>query len=117
MALTAAQSIDRLSGIDTTDDLRDLISQLDVTGTASGVTVLYSGGDSGSIVNTLVGQGEDIRIIDATEAAQFLDLNENTADTIEKLNELINDLDVSGENGTTMLFSGSGTRDIIQSCH
>jgi hypothetical protein len=79
MALTASQAIDRLSGIDTPGELRELISQLDVTGESSGVTILYSGGDSWSIVNKLVEQGEDIRIIDGTEAAQFLDLNENTA--------------------------------------
>ncbi|MCG8066906.1 MAG: hypothetical protein JAY84_03520, partial [Candidatus Thiodiazotropha taylori] len=39
----------------------------------------------------------------------------NTIDTIEKLTELINDLDVSGTDGTTMLFSGANTRDIAQS--
>jgi hypothetical protein len=56
MSLTAAQATDRLSGVETPDELRELISQLDVTGKTSGVTVLYSGGDSWNLVNTLVEQ-------------------------------------------------------------
>jgi hypothetical protein len=43
MSLTAADAIQRLSRIESEEDLRGLISQLDVKG-ADGITVLYSGG-------------------------------------------------------------------------
>lgn len=50
------------------EDLRSLINQLDITDTG-GVTMLYSGGNSSTIVDTLVEQGENLRTIGETEAA------------------------------------------------
>lgn len=76
MSITSEQAIGRLSGIETVEDLRDLISHLDVTGQGN-VTVLYSGGNSRGTVNTLVSQGEDIRIVDNTEAGRFHNLRIN----------------------------------------
>jgi Ca2+-binding RTX toxin-like protein len=86
MSITAETANELLSGIDTAEKLRDLISQLDVTGSGD-VTVLYSGGDSWEIVSTLVDQGENIRIVDRTEAADFLDIDTNDA-LLEKLDDI-----------------------------
>jgi hypothetical protein len=47
--------------------------------------------------------------------AEQANLRLNSIHTIEQLNELINNLDVSGTSGMTMLFSGAGARDIAQS--
>ncbi|MEW8030130.1 MAG: hypothetical protein AB2806_20640, partial [Candidatus Thiodiazotropha sp.] len=78
MAITAAEAISRLADIDTVEALRALIGELDVTATGD-VTMLYSGGGSRSIVDTLVEQGENLRTIGETQAARFLNLESNNA--------------------------------------
>lgn len=61
--------------------LRTLVSQLDITSTGS-VTVLYSGAlengvSAGDLARGIASQ-DNVRILDNTEAAKFLDLGQNT---------------------------------------
>ncbi|WP_459873704.1 hypothetical protein, partial [Endothiovibrio diazotrophicus] len=91
MGLTAEQAISRLGDVGSIEELRSLISQLDLSSSGS-TTVLYSGtlqgGESArDAVLVLESVGSDIRIIDNTEAAAFLDYDENTifADKLEEL--------------------------------
>ena len=58
-----------------------------------GITILYSRGVSRGVVNTLVSQRENIRIVDTTEAADFLDLDANPA-LEAKLRELFRNSDL-----------------------
>lgn len=78
MDLTAAQANALLEGIETEDDLRNLVERLDVTAEGK-VTVLYSGKvNSGvhsvDVVQAMLSAGDDVRVIDKTEAAAFLDI-------------------------------------------
>ncbi|MCG7867205.1 MAG: hypothetical protein JAY74_12655 [Candidatus Thiodiazotropha taylori] len=78
MTITAAEANARLGDIHTVEALRALIDELDITA-AGDVTMLYSGGESTRLVETLVDQGESLRTIGATEAADFLNVRTNTA--------------------------------------
>ncbi|WP_307188955.1 calcium-binding protein, partial [Massilia sp. Root335] len=80
MILTSAQAISLLNtnpdAYITLDSLRALATQVDVSATGK-VTVLYSGPiapgiSSTGIINGMLANGEDIRVIDNTEAAKFL---------------------------------------------
>ena len=53
MALTAAEANAQLGNIETPEELRDLIRQLDVSAPGD-VTVLYSGGDGLAITSKVV---------------------------------------------------------------
>jgi hypothetical protein len=82
MALTVQQANQALANVTTTDQLRSLINQLSIE--ASGkTTILYSGVSTtndmvsnSQIIQGMLRNGEDIRIIDKTEAAKFLQLND-----------------------------------------
>ncbi|MCU7923329.1 MAG: hypothetical protein KZQ88_11620, partial [Candidatus Thiodiazotropha sp. (ex Dulcina madagascariensis)] len=110
MSLTAAEAISRLDGIETVEALRDLINQLDISATGD-VTMLYSGGNSGTIVNALINQGENLRTIGETEAADFLNLDNNPALRI-KLDELFPgaDPDIHGSASNQFL---DGAVDVV----
>ncbi|GAB6142171.1 hypothetical protein JCM14076_29000 [Methylosoma difficile] len=117
MALTVEQANARLNSITTPDGLRNLISELDVTGHGS-TTLLYSNSLSGDVeartlANQLADQNADIRIVDNTEAAKFLDYDKNSA-LASKLEELFGeDFKARGSEGNKFLFGtydASGTR-------
>ena len=91
MAYTMEQANALLANIQTEAELRALVSQLDITSTGK-VTVLYSGmvADtiySGSLIQSMVTNGEDIRVLDMTEASKFLDWKNNDAfaDALERV--------------------------------
>ena len=75
MGLTAAEATAKLANITNVEGLRDLIAQLDVSGSGS-VTLLYSSAD-GEIIADLAAD-PSIRTINTTEAYDFLDLKQNT---------------------------------------
>jgi hypothetical protein len=91
MALTAAEANALLANVTTADELRALIAQVDISASGS-TTVLYSGGVPGGeaaidVVRSMWDQGADVRIIDNTEAAKFLDYDGNPtlADKLEQI--------------------------------
>ncbi|MEW8030127.1 MAG: calcium-binding protein [Candidatus Thiodiazotropha sp.] len=110
MTITAAEANARLSNINTIGELRALINELDITETGN-VTMLYSGGNSRRMVETLVDQGESLRTIGETEAADFLDARNNSIfrqklmDLFEGANPLI-----PGSASNQFLY---GTVDIV----
>ena len=93
MTLTAQQAIERLPGITTKEELRMLINQLDITATGT-TTILYSGEtasgvQTNDIIQAMLRNGEDIRVIGTTEAAKFLNVDPNVpACNEEFLNKL-----------------------------
>lgn len=75
MAYTLEQANAILADINSEAELRNLISQLDVSATGS-VTVLYSGPigngvSSTDIVKSMLANGEDIRVIDLNHPLVF----------------------------------------------
>jgi hypothetical protein len=84
MSLTLQQANQALANVTTADELRSLINQLSVESDPSGkVTILYSGWSTtndmvsnSQIIQAMLKNGEDIRIIDNTDAAKFLQLND-----------------------------------------
>jgi Ca2+-binding RTX toxin-like protein len=97
MALTENQAIQQLldnpAAFTTKESLLGLVNQLSVE--ASGkVTVLYSGSlgqdafgksvSAGAVIENLVGRGADIRVVDKTEAAKFLN-NEVFRETVQRV--------------------------------
>lgn len=85
MALTAQQANDALNGVNTVDQLRDLINQLSIEADGK-TTILYSGNtadgvSNAQIVQGMLNNGDDIRVIDKTEAAKFLDLYDRDSPT------------------------------------
>ena len=81
MSITAAPANAQLVGITTLEELRALISQLDIS-SAGTTTVLYSGGVPGGggardAALAIAAQDSTVRIIDSTEAAKFLDWENN----------------------------------------
>lgn len=89
MGLTKAQAIERLDKVATADELRQLIRELDTTGTGT-TTLLWSGiaGEHDISVHTPVLAQEiassiqksdpNIRTVGTTEAGKFLDLDMNS---------------------------------------
>ncbi|MGQ0597916.1 S8 family serine peptidase [Aquabacterium sp.] len=85
---TIAEATARLASITTEAQLLGLINELSVNATGK-VTLLYSGAfgtdangskvKSGDVVTKLLNDGADIRVIDKTDAAKFLDIRENLA--------------------------------------
>lgn len=81
MAYTLAEANIEAATINTEAKLRALISQLDVTSSGS-VSVLYSGDmkdrtKTHTLIQTMLGSGDALRIVDNTEAAKFLNWEEN----------------------------------------
>jgi Ca2+-binding RTX toxin-like protein len=81
MTISIAQAKAALANITTFDQLRALIAQLDTTGTGT-QTILYSGGfgggvDSRGVANAIADSNPNIRIVDKTDAAKFLNLDDN----------------------------------------
>jgi hypothetical protein len=102
MSLTFTQANAQLAAVTTADQLRTLIAQVDIFATGS-TTVLYSGklpngNDAGDVTRAMLAQGADIRILDTTDAAKFLDLNQNP-DLLNKLKQIFGD--EPGIRGTT----------------
>ncbi|TBW48113.1 tandem-95 repeat protein, partial [Marinobacter halodurans] len=126
MTLTADQAtrilIDNPSEYSTPESIRDLISQLDVRGSGT-TTLLYSGPLSdGSSTNPLVQamavENSALRIVDNTEAAKFLDLNNSVlVEALEntfgdspfergtEANKFLFDVDYNGQPGAWALTS------------
>ena len=99
MTLTAQQAIEMLPGITTKEELRILINQLDITATGT-TTILYSGEtasgvQTNDIIQAMLRNGEDIRVIGTTEAAKFLFVGPNDPTYneafVRKLEQLLGD--------------------------
>lgn len=117
MNYTANQAVELLmrrpDQFQTTDALRDLISKIDITGQGN-VTYLYSGAitpnlRAENLAQSLALKGENIRIINMTEAALFLDLDSNTvfAEVLERVlgkNEKGSDPSVRGTPANRFLY-------------
>lgn len=85
--LTAAAATELIADVKTLDQLRALIAQIDLTSSGK-VTILYSGfsgiaQDEGSpllrgvdLVHSMINANEDIRVVDKTEVAKFLNIRE-----------------------------------------
>ena len=91
MAYTVEQVNMLLAKVNTEGELRSLIEQLDVEVTGR-VTLLYSGPIGGGasaadVVEAMVAQNEEVRVIDKTEAARFLDIDRNEVleDTLRRI--------------------------------
>ncbi|WP_221064414.1 calcium-binding protein [Methylomagnum ishizawai] len=109
-----------LDSINTEAELKALVSQLDVSATGK-VTVLYSGNIngtySGTIIKSMLSSGEDIRVLDNTQASKFLDIydpaNQNLklVDTLKRI--FGDDPYAVGSSANQFLFGisdASGTR-------
>jgi hypothetical protein len=78
MVLTAQQANQELAKVTTVDQLRNLINQLSIEAEGK-TTILYSGSTANGVSNAdiiqgMLRNGDDIRVIDNTEAEKFLDL-------------------------------------------
>jgi hypothetical protein len=122
MALTAQQANQELAKVTTVDQLRNLINQLSIEAEGK-ITILYSGSTANGVSNAdiiqgMLRNGDDIRVIDKTEAAKFLQVNDKLPgyndDLAEKLTILFgDDGSVRGKPGNKFLFGdkdASGTR-------
>ena len=83
MSLTSQQAIAQLSAVSTPTALRNLINEIDVTGTGS-ITLLNSGDikigtHSAVVAANMAIANPQLRYIGSTEAARFLDITGNTA--------------------------------------
>jgi len=81
MGLSSTEANAQLAGINTIEELRELISRIDVTATGN-VTVFYSGDADngqkfGDISRHLEAAQGDMRILDNTEVARFLNIQTN----------------------------------------
>lgn len=117
MPLTAALASAQLAEVTTVAQLRALIAQVDIAATGT-VTVFYSGAmpDGGRAIDVardLASQAASVRIIDNTEAAQFLNLDVNLA-LRAKLDALVGgDPSLPGTASNRFLYGtydASGTR-------
>lgn len=117
MAYTLEQANTLLAGISTEAELRNLISQLDINATGQ-VTILYSGRVSGGvssrdIIKGMLSNGDDIRVLDQTEAARFLDMERNTVFT-DALKRIFHDNpSTPGSTANQFLNGTKGAWDII----
>ena len=91
MAITADHANQLLNSISSEEQLRDLISQLDVSATGD-VTILYSGDvtdtiRSSDIINSMINSGQSVRVIDNTQAYDFLQVqtNQTLNDTLVRI--------------------------------
>lgn len=91
MSISYIDAVKLLKDVTTWGELREIINQLDVVGSGT-KTVLYSGDFSGSvsahgITLALSKSNSDIRIVDNTAAAKFLDFERNAAllEVLERL--------------------------------
>lgn len=116
MDISSAEANAELPGIKSEAELRALISRLDVQAQGS-VTVLYSGRltpdiTSTEIINGMLSAGEDVRVLDKTEAFKFLDVysersrNQQLIETLERVFE--SDPLESGTKANQFLFGTIG---------
>ena len=95
MDISLAEANALLEHAQSADDLRDIVRRLAVRADGA-LTILYSGQTaegvwSSDVVNGLMKAGEDIRVLDNTEAFRFLDIfspdkaNRPLADALERL--------------------------------
>jgi len=80
MALTAQQANQELAKVTTVDQLRNLINQLSIEAEGK-ITILYGGSTANGVSNAdiiqgMLRNGDDIRVIDKTEAAKFLQVDD-----------------------------------------
>jgi hypothetical protein len=121
MALTMQEANVLLDNVHTEAELRNLLDQLDINSEGK-TTVLYSGNvaegiGSGDIIKGMLANGDNVRVIDTTEAAKFLDifsdLNKNQK-LIDKLENIFGtDPTIKGTAGNQFLFGqfdSNGTR-------
>ena len=109
--LTAQQAVQLLKSdptkYATPEALRNLVSQLSVESTGK-VTVLYSGKVGGTssnvIVEAMIAQGEDIRVINKTPAAMFLDSDAFLEAVAKTFNTDVNALKTSGTPSNNFLY-------------
>jgi len=91
MTITSAQATAMLADIGSVEDLRQLIRKIDVSSTGS-PTIFFSGessnGDSFGEAASALGREHDSRIIQKSEIAKFLDV-ENNVLLSSKLEELV----------------------------
>ncbi len=83
MPLTAAQASNLLADVSTPEQLRALIAQIDIFDSGT-TTVFFSGelpngGTARAVAEELARQDPNVRILNETEAARFLDLRTNSA--------------------------------------
>lgn len=106
MGLTKDEANALLGNISTVEELRDLIFRLDLS-TPGSITLLYSGAvideslggptqvNSRDIVRSMLARGDDIRLVDNTEAAKFLSVNQHNEgfnlELIEALEKIFDD--------------------------
>lgn len=81
MSITMEQANELIKLVNSEAELRNLVSQLDVSASGS-VTILYGGRlsngvHSTNIVTNLIENGQDIRVLDNIEASKFLDFDTN----------------------------------------
>ncbi|MCD8460356.1 calcium-binding protein [Xylella taiwanensis] len=119
MSLTAEQANALLDSITTKEQLRDLINQLDINSGGS-TTVLYSGNtvnglDNFQILQGMLHNGDDIRVIDNTEAAKFLNVtpgDPNRNDVLEeKLQQIFGDDPNERNSRSNQFLFGERTAD------
>ncbi len=92
MARTAAESIAALNDVSSIEELRQLISEIDIVSDGS-PTVFFTGTDAdglphGHTAQGLAEQADHLRVIQHTEIAQFLDLDMNPT-LRRKLQEIV----------------------------
>ena len=95
MDISSAEANALLTEAKSEDDLREIVGRLDVSADGK-LTILYSGKAaeevwSTDVINGLLKSGEDIRVLDKTEAFRFLDIyspdraNHHLFDTLERI--------------------------------
>lgn len=110
--LSAAEAIELLrsnpGAYSTPDALKALAAQVDIS-TSGSVTVIYSGSSAGgisahSIVQGMIFNGDDIRVIDRTPAAAFLESLDFRAAAARAFGASLGDLDIRGTPVNTWLY-------------
>ena len=95
MDISSAEANALLTEAKSEEDLREIVGRLDVSADGK-LTILYSGKAaeevwSTDVINGLLKSGEDIRVLDKTEAFRFLDIyspdraNHHLFDTLERI--------------------------------
>ena len=122
MTITAIQAIQRLienpSSYSTTDKLLDLVKQLSLEATVGhtlgSVTVLYSGSivadgpSANSVIESMVANNANVRVINTTEAAAFLESSQFKTAVANALNVDVASLNTRGTSGNDFLYAGKG---------
>jgi len=111
MSLTDSQAVKLLNLVTTEAQLRALIDDLDISATGD-VTVLYSDKindslHSSSVINGMLERGMSVRVLDNTEAFEFLNENDNLNDALRRI--FNSDPDERGSTANQFLFGGKET--------